>query len=83
MTEKTVYICDKCKEQFSNEKEAMQCEKSHIAPVSIVDNHTNYLSRFNSSDYIYPNRIRVRMADGSEVTYYYRKHCSGECDKKE
>ena len=59
------YICSICRTPFGNEKDAIECERSHIAPAEII----RASFRHRHTDSPYPVNITVRMADGIEKTY--------------
>lgn len=62
---RVAYICTKCSLSFSSEREAVQCEASHIDADHI------HAARFRpcETDGPYPVSIVVRMANGVDKTY--------------
>lgn len=59
------YVCSICRTPFGNEKDAIECERSHIAPAEII----RASFRHRHTDSPYPVNITVRMADGVEKIY--------------
>jgi hypothetical protein len=66
MTEKKLYICDKCKTPYSSEKECKACEAGHVPAkrvrdqkyVAIANDHTGY-----------PTYVSLVMENGMIVRY--------------
>jgi hypothetical protein len=68
MRDYRVYVCDKCGEEFSNDREKChEHEISHIKP----DNYSLWDSGSYQPDSKYPAFIKIPMADGAEVMYKY------------
>lgn len=62
MTEKTVYVCEICKNEEYDKECILRCESSHVKPQEIID----FRYRYRSID---PDYIKVKMSDGSVVEY--------------
>lgn len=60
------YRCEVCHTEYAAEKAALDCEKSHKLPQSIVK--ARHLS-MGQNGTGYPVAIIVRMSDGTEQTY--------------
>lgn len=60
------YICEICGTEYNEKMKAQKCEKGHCKPVEIVN--ARYLSISNNAKG-YPDRITVKMADGTEQIY--------------
>ena len=60
-----LWSCDHCHETFGTEKEALDCEKSHMAIVK-MEPHYDILSDLQSC----PDAIVVHFSDGSHKHYY-------------
>lgn len=59
------YVCSICRTPFGNEKDAIECERSHITPAEIIG--ASFRHRHTGGPY--PVNITVRMADGVEKIY--------------
>lgn len=62
MTEKTVYVCEICKNEEYDKECILQCESGHVKPQEIIDFRYRYRSKA-------PDYIKVKMSDGSVVEY--------------
>ncbi len=60
------YICEVCGTEYNEKQKAVDCEKGHHEPKSIVK--ARYQSVCNDQSG-YPDRIDVKMDDGKIVTY--------------
>lgn len=63
MKTKTVYICEKCGDTFLKQEDAKRCEDKHANVLHIVQ------QIYSGDINIYPNRLVVKMQDGSEQYY--------------
>lgn len=66
MKEAKYYVCECCGTQYASKENAIDCEKNHKAPVSIVS--TRSLSKAQDATG-YPVTITVKMRDGKQVVY--------------
>lgn len=71
MTEKKVYVCGYCGEQYDDVGQCQRCEKFHVAVSRIVK--PRYYPIGNSEESVlagkYPYELTIRMEDGTEVKY--------------
>ena len=61
-----VYVCERCGTQYKDKKECQKCEDSHQIALGI---HDMRFHAYNGS-YGYPDKVEVRMSDGSMVWYH-------------
>lgn len=63
------YICGLCGERYHTKKEALACEFRHVGgPVRIKSVHYSTPKQNHS---VYPEVIKLVMADGSTQTYVF------------
>lgn len=66
MREQIRYRCDYCGTEFEDREMCLKCENTHIKPKSV----DSYYFKYRDSDG-YPYKIKVKMDDGSIVTYKF------------
>lgn len=66
MKKQILYMCEFCKTQFKNEKDALNCEKNHHTPK--IMRQPQYHQALCSNDG-YPDRIEVVFDDGKPIWY--------------
>lgn len=66
MKKETLYRCEICNTQYADKDKAMQCEKGHKIPSSVVG--TRYLA-MKSDMSGYPNCVDVTFTDGTTQRY--------------
>lgn len=64
------YTCDKCKQSYDSESEALKCEASHHDPLYIDGQSERYECRSGESAFgSFPKILLVRMSNGFKVPY--------------
>ena len=78
MKQKTLYICEICKTEYKEKKDAEQCEASHIKPKRITTWMKFHAFRCGRDPILpyahlaiknYPDWIDIEMQDGKTVRY--------------
>lgn len=78
MKEKILYICEICKTQYSEKKDAERCEATHIKPKRLTkkmkfhafrSGRDPILTYAHSETKNYPDWIDIEMQDGETIRY--------------
>lgn len=64
----TRYYCTLCNREFKTEKEATDCEQSHLRVKKAVKNRETY--DVNDRKKEYPTDILVELTNGQQIRYY-------------
>lgn len=67
---KIIYYCSYCGKDFKDEANALDCEKSHIIPVSFGQTEYN---NYYTNGIGYPSEIEIVFSDGKTRTYCYEE----------
>lgn len=67
MKELKLYKCEICETEYTDKKEAMECEENHVETLEIVD--CEFVRKAFMDDG-FPTKITVKSEDGTERTYF-------------
>lgn len=66
MKELKLYQCEICKTQYNEKRKAVECEKSHLPYIAVMN------SRYKPNGK-YPETVRITFADKHQFIYYRGK----------